>query len=159
MAAKSQLLIKAEAGREKLNWKWLNGEQEVTTTQLGNPGVDTDYALCIYIGTALTEINIPTGSRWRQAGSSIKYKDRNGMPDGVKQVLVKAAPAGKPKALVKAKGVNVPLPAFAAMGLSPPVTVQLTNSDERCWQAVYDTTAVIKNEENEFKAKSESTPL
>lgn len=152
-AGKSALLLKTSASgsKDKLIWKWLKGAA-TTLTDLGVPTGTTNYALCIYAGTAVATINLPAGSDWQATGTKgFKFKDPTGTPDGAQSAILQSGAAGKAKALVKGKGSN--LPGTLAPPLSLPVTTQLVNEgNSTCFQAVYST--AIKNDTKQFKAKT-----
>ena len=85
-----------------------------------------------------------------------KYKDKSGASWGVQKIVLKGSAENKAKALVKGKGANLPDPTLG--NIPAPVTAQLVNSDTSvCWEAVYDTGDIIKNESDQFKAKA-TTP-
>jgi len=154
-AAKGGLLLKnsMDDSKDKLVWKWLKGDA-TTLADLGTPTGTTAYALCIYSGTsgaAIAEADIPpSASLWTAAGTKgFKFKDPSGTPNGVQKALVKSGDAGKAKALVKGKGTNLPDP---TMPLTLPITVQLVNSNNVCFET--DFASFIKNDAGQFKAKT-----
>jgi len=154
-AGKSLLLLKnsADDTKDKLTWKWLKGAA-TTVTELGVPTGTTNYALCIYAGTAVATINLLAGPAWQAAGTTgFKFKDPTGTPDGAQKALIKSGGAGKAKALVKGKGTNLP---DTLVGVLPlPVTAQLINEQSNlCFEGVYNAAAVIKNDGTQFKAKT-----
>lgn len=146
-AGKGLLLIKSKPGKEKLIWKWLKGVPAVDPTALGDPTAATNYTLCVY-ASPLSEMQVSAGSGWSITGSGFKFGDSDAAQDGITKILLKAGEAGKSKVLVKAKGGGIPLP---TMPLTPPVTVQLKNSDGECWESVF--TQVTKNTSELYKAK------
>ena len=155
-AQKSFLVLKdsADNTKDKLVWKWLKGA-ETSVQDLGDPTRTTSYTLCLYAGTASATVALPAGSKWQTAGSKgFKYKDKSGTPNGAQKALLKSGAAGKAKALVKGKGTN--LPDTLAPMLPLPVTVQLVNdTNSTCFEAVYDSGDVIKNDAKQFKAKTQ----
>jgi hypothetical protein len=54
---------------------------------------------------------------------------------------------------VQGRGGTLPLPTIPPAGLEYPVTVQLKNSQNECWQAEFDALDELSNEPAEFKAK------
>ena len=159
-ALKSLLLLKnsSDDEKDKLVWKWLKGAA-TTLEELGVPTATTAYALCIYSGTsaaAIAEADIPpSATLWQPSGSTgFKYKDPARTQDGIQKALLKAGAAGKAKALVKGKGTGLPDPPAGPLTL--PITAQLVNSGNIvCFEGVYDTADVIKNEADQFKAKAQ----
>jgi cysteine-rich repeat protein len=153
-SAKSLLLLKNNAtddSKDKLTWKWLKGA-ETSLEDLGVPTGTTNYTLCLYAGTSSASVAIPAGSSWQLAGTKgFKYKNPAGTPDGAQKASLKSGAAGKAKALVKGKGTDLPDTLVPALPL--PVTVQLVNDTNTCFEAVYDSGNVIKNDAKRFKAK------
>jgi len=85
---------------------------------------------------------------------SPKYKDRAGTASGVQKIVLKGSNKKKARALLKGKGGGLPDPTLGSLPL--PVTVQLVKSDTSvCFGATYDGGDVIKNEPDQFKAKSQ----
>jgi hypothetical protein len=120
---------------------------------LGDPTSTTNYALCMYAGTAFASVALPAGANWQPVGMvGFKLKNTSGAPNGAQKALVKSGAAGKAKASVKGKGVN--LPDALAPILPLPVTVQLVNdANSVCFEAEYGTPDVVKNDVKQFKAK------
>jgi cysteine-rich repeat protein len=155
-AGKSALLLETSVSRpekDKLSWKWIKGAA-TAMSDLGVPTGTTNYALCMYAGTAVATVNLPAGSKWRAAGTSgFNYKDSTGSPNGAQKALLKSGGAGKAKALVKGKGANLPDDLVPMLPL--PVTVQLVNGTNNvCFESVYNLSNVIKNDAKQFKAKT-----
>jgi len=153
-AGKSLLLLKnngTDDSKDKLVWKWLKGA-ETSLEDLAVPTGTTNYTLCLYAGTSSALVAIPAGSNWQAAGSrGFKFKDKSGTPDGAQKAILKSGAAGKAKALVKGKGTNLPDTLVPALPL--PVTAQLVNDTNiTCFEAVYDSGDVKKNDAKKFKA-------
>jgi predicted esterase len=152
-AAKSVFTMKhnpSKGAKDSLIWRWLKGAA-TTPTDLGLPTGTTNYALCVYAGTAVATVALPAGAKWRAAGTKgFKFTDPTGTPDGAQKALLKSGAAGKAKALVAAKGANLPDGLVPALPL--PVTVQLMSTTSTCFETVYGT--AIKNDAKEFKAKT-----
>lgn len=142
----------ADDNRDSIKWKW--GKGELTTFgELGNPPASTQYTLCLYAGTGAATIRMPPGPRWTQISTKgFKYKDPSVLSDGAQTAKIKSGAAGKSKVLVKAKGTNIP-DTLPPIPLPLPVTVQLVNSTNgTCFEAVYDSAEVLKNEGTLFTA-------
>ncbi len=151
-AGKSLLLIRTASGKEKLVWRWLKGVMPLDQSAFGDPTSSTGYALCVYTGTEMSELNVPPGgSAWTTSSSGFKYTDSSLAQDGVRKILLKAGEAGKGKVLVRGRGASLPLPPVPPGGYVTPVTVQLTNGIGQCWEGVYN--QFIKNDGTQFKAK------
>jgi hypothetical protein len=152
-AGKSLLLYKnsADDTKDKLIWKWIKGDA-TTLAELGVPTGTTNYALCVYAGTAVATVNLLAGSNWQAAGTGFTFKDPTGTPDGAQKALIKSGGAGKAKALVKGKGTN--LPDTFTGPLTLPVTAQLVNEGSNlCFEGVFNSVDVVKNDGTNFKAK------
>lgn len=148
-AGKSKLLIKGGSKRKFL-WKWLKGAA-TDAADFAQPTASTNYALCIYAGTASAILDLPAGAAWSSAGQGFKYKDKAGVSDGVQKAALKAGAAGKAKALVKGKGAN--LPAALIPPLATPITVQLVNdANDVCLESVYST--ATSNGAKQLKAQT-----
>jgi hypothetical protein len=133
-----------------------------------NPVSSTaSYRLCLYDSSANPQprrnLDIPAGGTpagamcgtkpcWKAGGTTgFKYKDKDGTPDGITGVKLKAGITGKAKVQVKGKGVLLQPP---SLPLTLPVTVQLLISDgitTECWQTTY--TAQTVNDGVKFVAK------
>jgi hypothetical protein len=154
------LIIKAGAGREKLTWKWLQGDA-TDLVDFGDPaGSSTAYSLCVYSGPGTVPIMevgpLPQdvcagGQCWQATASGYRYKDTTSTNDGVRIVTLKAGGDLKAKTIVKGKGSNLPLPAFGPSGLTMPINVALVNSAGECWAASYMN--ATENSASGFKAK------
>ena len=156
-AGKSLLLMKQpNSGKDKLIWKFLKGDA-TTLDELGDPTDDTDYALCIYVGSTnalLAQVSAPADAgKWQPMGTKgYKYNDPGKTPDGVQKVLVSSGAQGKSKAKVKGKDANLPDPVLGA--LETPITVQLKRSGSlTCWEATYQSGDIIDNDADTLKAK------
>jgi cysteine-rich repeat protein len=158
-ALKSVLVVKNPPGdstKDKLIWKWMKGDATMLA-DFGSPSTTTEYALCLYTGissAAIVEVP-PSATFWTPIGTKgFKYLDPDRTVNAVGKVLLKQGAAGKAKALLKGKGVDLADLPGGPLGL--PVTAQLVNSTNAvCYEGVYDTLDVIKNETEKFKAKSQ----
>jgi hypothetical protein len=147
-ALKSMLVLKKSDGtRDKLVWKWMNGDQ-TSLEDFGMPTGTTSYALCVFAGptnTAIrqTQTHYDSFSFW-SAISNKGYNYRYSFGD---KVILRAGDQDKAKALMS---VRVPNP---TLNLPLPVTAQLINSaNDICFEGVYDTGDVIRNDASRFKA-------
>jgi cysteine-rich repeat protein len=158
-ALKSSLLIKDDLlddTKDKMIFKWLKGAQ-TDVSEFGAPTGTTAYALCLYAGPLNTQIGGAEVSAdallWIATATGFKYKDPAGIDDGIQKVILKAGAADQSKALAKGKGEN--LPDLDPGPATLPVMAQLINSDGVCFEGVFDTTDVIRNEAGLFKAKAQ----
>ncbi len=161
-SAKATVLIKkpVDPSKAKLKFKWVKGA-EVQHADFGDPGVTTNYSLCLYdsnvsIDSLAAAIDVRPNPAWlSQSPKGWKYKDKLGAYAGLRKALLKPGTTGKSKATFIAKGVNLALPvavgAGTFFGQDPDVTVQLVNESEQCWTATFATAK--KNEAEIFKAK------
>jgi len=153
--AKIDIVDKPDDSKDKLNWRWLKGE-ETLLGDFGQPNTSTDYALCIYDGVSgnpvlKSTLVAPPGASWSIAGSNgFKYRDRLALADGLKNIVLKAGPLGKAKVIVKAKGLNLPTPIpvgpSAFFEQNPNVIVQLVNSAGLCWTTEFAPPAATSND-------------
>jgi cysteine-rich repeat protein len=142
--------------KDALRWKWNKGSA-TSLVDFGSPGTTTDYHLCIYdaVGRKLAAM-APAGGTcgtkpcWSSTPSTNKFKDKDGSPDGLVQVQLKAGIDGKAKITAKGAGLNLAMPNLAA--LVPPVRVQLVREPGApCWEATYSVPSVSTSQD--FKAK------
>ena len=143
--------------KDKLTWKWKKGGA-TTKAEFGSPTTVTDYLLCVYdAGTLVSRARIPADSTcagrpcWRETSSGFKYKDNETSPDGIRNLSLKEGATGKAVIILRGKGVDLDVP---PLPMTQPVRVQLRNTDDVCWEAVYDTPAQ-KNTASQYKDKSE----
>jgi hypothetical protein len=153
-AAKSLLLIKDDGdnNKDKLIWKWIKGESTLDT-EFGDPATSRNYALCVYdADERLISADVPPSStKWQD----LKYKDKPGSADGIQKIILKPSASDNSKILVKGKGANLPDTTLGSLQL--PVTAQLINDETSvCFEGVYDTAEVIKNDATQFKAKAQN---
>ena len=155
-AGKAILLLKnnADDSKDKLAFKWLKGS-ETMLSELGTPTGTTNYTLCLNAGTTTASVLLPGGSKWQASGTKgFKFKDPTGAPDGAQKAVLKSGAAGKAKALVKGKGSELPDSLIPALPL--PVTARLVNDENStCFEVVFDSGDVIKNDAKQFKAKAQ----
>jgi hypothetical protein len=83
--------------------------------------------------------------------------DKAGTSSGVQQMKLRpGAAAGKSSASLKARGLNLPTPTPAGHAIffdqDPDVTVQLYNSEGKCWTSAFTTNLV--NTSEQFKART-----
>jgi hypothetical protein len=152
---------------DTLVWQWLKGSP-TSRSEFGSPDVATDYALCIYEAGPPRRLalsaHVPGGRRcgasrpkpcWKATRTGFHYKDSTGASHGVRSLLLQEGiEAGKARIVVTGKGAPLGVPSLAT--LVPPLTVQLANTDGRCWEATY--TLPAQFESSIFKGKADPTP-
>jgi cysteine-rich repeat protein len=134
--------------------------QPTTPASVGNPTVDTSYAVCIYDETAnvpalAARIDVPAGAGWQAINPTrFQYKDATGSVNGVQRLRVDGKTNGS-KVQLHAKGSNLPLPGPVAtdryFARDNEVIVQLRNTVGGCWHL--SLSSEQKNTATEFKAK------
>jgi hypothetical protein len=159
---------KALDKHDALVWQWLRGSP-TSTIELGAPDSTTDYAICLYDAgpprRLVLSANVPGGQVcgakrpkpcWTTTKTGFRYRDSDGASDGVRSmVLQEGLEPGKARIVVVGKGAQLGVPSLVT--LVPPLTVQLANSDGRCWEASYSFPA--RFEPSTFKAKADPTPV
>jgi hypothetical protein len=159
--ASSRVAVKDKTpdARDVVLWKWVKGDLNMKS-DFGSPTTTTDYLLCIYDeGRGLvSSAQIPADDLcagkpcWKELDSGFKYKDKDGTPDGITALALKAGPTiTDARIVLKGKGENLDTPTLPML---QPVTVQLRNSAGICWQAVYSPPAQ-KNDPTQFKDKTD----
>lgn len=140
-------------------WKWLPGAPTLLS-DFGDPTAGDDVALCVYDANGLvTAVTVPGGGTcgtkpcWRATTSSLKYKSRDGAPEGMVGLTIKESlVSGKPRILAKAKGEHLVVPPLG--GLASSVTVQLRTVTGVCFEAVYSA-PFRKHDERTFQDKAD----
>jgi cysteine-rich repeat protein len=146
--------------KAKLQWQMAT-RSSTTPAAVGNPTVDTDYAVCVYdeadnVATLAFRVDIPAGANWRAIDPTrFDYKDKTRNVNGVERLRIDGKEKGT-KLQLKAGGASLPLPGpiapdryFAADNI---VTVQLRNTVGGCWSIGFGGAA--QNSGERFKAKS-----
>lgn len=153
---RSRLKINDGAGQDsRASFSWSAGWEG--EGDYGEPSQVTDYSVCVYGDEAGTpalqlEVNVPAGDDcnagqgcWkasRRAGlliaSSFRqgYKDGAAKHDGMNKIKLGVSGSGGNKVKLRGVGAGLGVPDLA--GLAAPVTVQLANSNEECWEATYE---------------------
>ncbi len=159
------VLDKAGTSKDKLVWRWLRGSQ-VTSGDLGNPRLSTEYTLCIYdetgdVGQLATRVDVQVGIQWKAIsngqGISYKYRDGAAANDGVVSALVGQGSAGRARAFLIARGDQFPTPTPAGAGLfnaDSQVVVQLRASTGACWQSTFGGDQIKLNGSGKFRGVS-----
>jgi hypothetical protein len=135
-----------------LAFRWTLGDP-TTAAELGDPTVDTRYAVCVWDDVAGTPTLVmeavapPAGNCigrpcWRALGDGdgFRYRDPGRLPSGLDQLTLRAGPLGRSTVSVRGRGVSLPDPP-TPFQQDPHVTVQLVNSLGNCWGVDYVTPA------------------
>ncbi|MCW5890059.1 MAG: hypothetical protein KIT14_05850 [bacterium] len=152
--------------KDIVKWKWPAGSA-TTLADLGNPTATSDVTLCVYDqSTPTTQLvfraTAPAGglcgSRpcWRGRASGFDYNNGAATGDGLVSMKLKSGNAGKAKMLLKGKGgalsnrpFGIPAPPMAL-----PLRTQLQIESGVCFEAIFETGGVIKNEPGFFKGRA-----
>jgi hypothetical protein len=159
-AKKSHLFVKAENGKETLNWTWVSSEA-TQGDPFGDPTTTTDFTLCLYDQSegkptlkfsALAPAGDECGKKecWAESVNGFKYHDVYRTPQGLQKMVLEKDGNGKTSIAITGKGSNLLLPSDV---LTVPVTVRLERNDSpMCWEATFK--SAKKNEDNKFNANS-----
>jgi DNA-binding beta-propeller fold protein YncE len=157
---KSAIVLKDGLDRDQMSWKWTKGTS-LTLADFADPITQpADVRFCLYDATSTLLIDsvVPAIAScngkpcWKQSssGTTLKYRDSNAMPEGVKTFGAKAGAAGFSSLKLKVQGDGF-LPPPTPLAL--PVTFQVRSATGACWQAVYSTAQT--NVPGLLKAKSD----
>jgi hypothetical protein len=158
---KSQFQLKDRSPdrKDQVKFKWSKGGH-TDYAEFGNPTANTAYALCAYgNGELAMAAEVPPAGIcdgepcWQsKPGKLHKYKDKAATPAGIQKVQLKAGDAGKAKAQVAGKGAPLPT---VELPFDLPLVVQIQRQGSpECWEAEFDAPGVIRNEQEQFKAKA-----
>jgi len=147
-----------------LLWK-LTRAEAIDLTELGDPTTSDAYRLCLYDESGPTSVevlraDVPAGGTcdgkpcWRPSGTrGFKYVARDGAPEGVSKLVLRAGAAGRTKVVLRAKGTNLaPLPA-TPFGL--PLRVQLHAAVGTCWESTFTNAGTSRNEGGLFAGRGD----
>jgi hypothetical protein len=123
----------------------------------GDPTDDTDYQLCIYSvrndeaddGRLEAELDARAGRSWSERRGGFRFRNRRG--GELNGVLLQARDGGRGKIGARAQG-DLGLPDLPVPD-NRDVVVQLHNSDDECWSALFDDPK--KNNNRSYKAISD----
>ena len=147
--------------RDLLKFTWKGGP--VLVAALGDPTATTGYELCVYDASGIRfavavppGFTPPRGPGWKLLGTpsfpkGYRYKDATAGIQGVKDIKLKASSLNKASLKLVAKGLEMPdnpPPPYLL-----PVRAQLYSSDGTCWDAIFDSSTIRKNEGGQFKGK------
>ncbi len=149
--------------RDRLIWKYLKGDL-TPKADFGIPLSTTDYELCVYDGNSelvaracAPADGICDGGKpcWKETKHGYKYRNRavvaGGRVNGLQIILKEGVAAGKTTIMVSGKGLS---PTIPPLPIAQPVTVQLVNSGNVCWESTYSSPAT-RNDSLGFKDKGD----
>lgn len=151
-----QLRNAASSAKDVLKWRMTHGGPSLPADIVA---ADVTLALCIYdTGTPqlLLSSTIPTAGTcggkpcWKPLGSGFRFKSKTATPSGIVDVKLQATGLGELGIVLKGKGGLLAMP---ALGLAPPVRVQLVATDDggtTCWESSF--ASAQKNDAAQFKA-------
>jgi hypothetical protein len=163
---RSTLLIKDKLSDkgDLLQFNWQKGAA-TTFGELGDPSASALYRICVYDAAGLVRhASAPAGGIcktrpcWKRTGRATSptgwaYRDSLLTPDGTSVVNLKSGVTGVANVQWKAKGVLLD---DGALGLVPPVTVQVSNTETAvCFAETFTATDVQLNRTDQFKAKAQ----
>ena len=137
--------------KTKVKWRWLAGAA-FGTVEIGDLAGENDYALCLYDGSAdaqplkrfvMRAGECRSGRCWRQLPDGrLKYRDRDGLPDGVRSAVLAPGAAGATSIQLAGKVFDLPFEIEPPWTL--PVVAQLHTAEGACWEATYS--SAVHNE-------------
>ena len=161
---KSSIVLRHTAGvpeKDALAWKWKNGDP-IAVTDFGDPASSDSYVMCVIDRTGgIPTLRMNRGAGmgtcsgkpcWKPSPGGFTYGSRDGAPEGLTKLTLKAGAAGKGKLATKGKGALLAVPDG---GFTAPVTVRLHRYSQpgKCWEARYSTPK--RNDGTVFRAKSD----
>jgi hypothetical protein len=163
VAGKAALILadKDPDSKDLVVWRWIKGA-DTDLMDFGDPLGTDAYGLCVYdaMDTLLLRAQAPAGGAcvgkacWVARRQSFRYADRDGTPQGIVRVVLKAGVGGTARVRVKGKGLEVRMPELGALTL--PLRVQLEREHAapgQCWEATYS--VPLRNDATQFKARSD----
>ncbi len=136
--------------RDRFVWKFAKGDV-TPKADFGDPLTTTDYEICVYDGNddlvtraCAPAANVCDGAQpcWKETAHGFKYRNDDvgggGRTNGLSITLEEGLAAGKTTINVSGKGLT---PALPSLPIAQPVTVQLVNGGNVCWEATYSAPA------------------
>ncbi|MFN2426053.1 MAG: M12 family metallo-peptidase [Candidatus Binatia bacterium] len=162
--ARTKLTIgdSSDPTRDKLQWQWTRGDA-FAQSDLFDPSLTTDYALCIYdatgdVTTLAASLSLPGGNpNWsNRSPKGWKWSDRNGTVGGLTKLDLRTGIAGKSKVKLRAGGTNLSLPGPQAgseyFDQDSSVIVQLLAGEDSCWTSTFVPADTSRSTTTLFKA-------
>jgi hypothetical protein len=127
--------------RDTIQWKLKKG-QAVAASDLGDPTVDTDYELCVYVAVSdvcwlVLHPDALAGEGWQARRKGFAFKRKRGQhAEGLRKLRLRPGLDGKTRIALKGKGDLLDLRALPVPG-GASVLVQLYNGLDRCWSTEF----------------------
>lgn len=149
------------AGQDRLSWSFRGAT--VDPADLGDPRVDTRFALCLYASTPAS-LEVPAGSLcdgdpcWRGLGGppaskGFRYLDPAAATDGVSRMLLRPGNLQQGRINLDGRGAQLTLPALP-IGL--PLRVQVQGSNGSCFEATFSAASVARNDARQFRGRADA---
>jgi len=127
--------------RDALKWRLKKG-QALTAADLGDPTVDTDYELCVYVEVGgvcwlVVHPDVLAGEGWSARPNGFRFKmKKDAHPDGLRSLRLRTGADRKARVVLRGGGEGLglralPIPEDAA------VLVQLYNEAGQCWSTEF----------------------
>jgi hypothetical protein len=140
--------------RNRLDWKWSNG-QDTPLFAFGDPATfQTTYSVCLYDASLTAQPVMASFIKFGSWGTFQNGYTFRAFPpnfDGITLLQLRAGVEGKAKFKLKARAGAIPLP---LLPLTPPVRVQLQASNDECWEATFSSPS-RNGVDGRFKASSD----
>ena len=147
--------------KDRFVWRWRGTSGGID--EFGDPTTTTDYAFCLYAGTAearIMQARAPAGDVcgprpcWKKRDSRrFKYTDPDRTPDGISRIALRARPSKtRAHVVVAGRGPNLDMP---MLPLDQPLRAQLIKSDgPECWEATFSAPP-LKSNQRQFRDKND----
>ena len=127
--------------RDALKWRLKKG-QATTAAELGDPTLDTDYELCVYVEVndvcwLVLHPDALAGEGWSARKNGFRFRMKKGLhPAGLRNLRLRSGPDRKARIALRGSGEALglralPIPDDAA------VLVQLYNDAGQCWSTEF----------------------
>jgi hypothetical protein len=158
---RSRLVLREKHGdsrRDVIKWRLKKGEA-ISPADLGDPTVDTDYELCVYVEAAdvcwlVLHPDALAGSGWKARRNGFVFKAKKGAhEDGLRKLRLRSGPDRKARLQLKGKGPLLELRALPVPS-DANVLVQLYNGEGQCWSTEFGD-APLADDAKRFKDRSD----
>jgi hypothetical protein len=144
--------------RDTIQWKLKKG-QAVAPSDLGDPTLDTDYELCVYVAVAdvcwlVLHPDALAGEGWQARKSGFAFKRKRGQhAEGLRKLRLRPGPDRKTRIALRGKGDLLDLRALPVPD-GARVLVQLYNGLDRCWSTEFGDSP-LRADARRFKDRSD----
>jgi hypothetical protein len=127
--------------RDAVKWRLRKG-QAVASAELGDPTLDTDYELCVYVEVGgvcwlVLHPDALAGEGWSARRQGFRFRAKKGLhPDGLRSLRLRAGPDGKTRVALRGGGEALDLRALP-VAEDAAVLVQLYNEAGQCWSTEF----------------------